>query len=175
MVVLFTCIDGYDGFSHPTGRSHNMTESQKNGPPAQIVATTVLCGLLALPMLAAAGSLAAFAVSGNAPVISTLLATAVLATAGVNLVGAVHIVHRGAARLAQLGGYLTIGITAVMLVGLMVQPSAGVALAVPLFFLPTAIAMLALLGNRRTRLWLAARSRAFEMVADVREPARQTR
>jgi hypothetical protein len=126
-------------------------------------------------MLAAAGTLAAFAVFGTAPVISTFLAAAVLATAGVNLAGAVQIVHRGAARLAQLGGYLTIGVTAVMLIGLMVQPSAGVALAVPLIFLPTAIGMLALLGNRRTRLWLAARSRTFEMTTDTREPVRQSR
>ena len=152
-----------------------MTDSRRSGLPAQIIAAAALCGLLALPMLTAAGSLVAFAVSGTVPIISTLLAAAVLATAGVNLVGALQIVQRGAARLAQLGGYLTIGVTAVMLIGLLIQPSAGVTLAVPLIFLPTAIGMLALLGNRRTRLWLAARSRNFEQATDTREPVRQGR
>jgi hypothetical protein len=128
-------------------------------------------------MIATAGSLAAFAVSdaGASTFFSVLLAMIVLATAGTDLMGAVHILQRGTARLAQLAGYITIGVTALMLVGLMFQPSIGMALAVPMFFLPAPIAMLALLGNRRTRLWLSARSRAYEMAVDSREPVRQAR
>jgi hypothetical protein len=163
--------------TRPTGRSERVTDSRKGGPPAQVVAAAVLCGVLALPMIATAGSLAAFAVSdaGANTFLSGLLAMIVLATAGVDLVGAVHIVQRGTARIAQLAGYLTIGVTALMLIGLMFQPSIGVVLAVPLLFLPAPIAMLALLGNRRTRLWLSARSRVLEMTADSREPVRQAR
>jgi len=154
-----------------------VTDSRKGGPPAQVVAAAALCGVLALPMIAAAGSLAAFAVSdaGASTFFSVLLALVVLATAGVDLVGAVHIVQRGTARLAQLAGYITIGVTALMLVGLMFQPSIGMVLAVPVLFLPVSIAMLALLGNRRTRLWLSARSRVYDTTADSREPVRQAR
>lgn len=151
-----------------------MTESNSGGPPPQVIAVAVLCGLLSIPMLATAGSLAAFAVSdrGLISFLSALFAIGVLAIAGVNLVGALHVVERGRARLAQLGGYLTIGVTALLLVGLLAWSASGAAFAMPLIFLPTAIAMLTLLGTRRTRLWLTARSRAFE---PIRLPARQSR
>lgn len=138
-----------------------MTQSRKHTPPARIVTAAVIGGLLAVPMLAAAGSLLAHATSGEgfASVVSGLLSVAVLVIAGVNLVGAVQLVERGTARLAQLGGYLTIGVTAVILTGVLTGRSPGVAVVMALVFLAPAIVMLTLLGTARARRWLTARGR----------------
>ncbi|MGH3646165.1 MAG: hypothetical protein ACRDTM_03165 [Micromonosporaceae bacterium] len=138
-----------------------MTQSRKIGPPARIVAAAVIGGLLAVPMLAAAGSLFAHATSGDgfASVVSGLLSLAALVIAGVNLAGAVQLTQRGTAWLAQLGAYLTIGVTAVILTGVLMGRSPGVAVAMGLLFLAPAIAMLTLLGTARARRWLTARGR----------------
>ncbi|MGH3714783.1 MAG: hypothetical protein ACRDT4_15170 [Micromonosporaceae bacterium] len=146
-----------------------MTQSRKNTPPVRIVIAAVIGGLLAVPMLAAAGSLFAHATSGDgwASVVSGVMSLVVLGIAGVNLIGAVALMQRGAARLSQLGSYLTIGFTAVMLAGVMMGKPPGVAVTVPLIFLAPAIVLLTLLGTARARRWLTARER--ERVAYVRE------
>ncbi|MGH3735082.1 MAG: hypothetical protein ACRDT6_05610 [Micromonosporaceae bacterium] len=138
-----------------------MTQSRKHTPPVRIVTAAVIGGLLAVPMLAAAGSLFAHATTGDglASVVSALLSLVVLGIAGVNLMGAVHLVQRGTAWLTQLGGYLTIGVTAVILTSMLVGSSPGVAVPVALVFLAPAIAMLTLLGTARARRWITARGR----------------
>ncbi|MGH3658296.1 MAG: hypothetical protein ACRDUA_16705 [Micromonosporaceae bacterium] len=138
-----------------------MTQSRRIGTPVRIITAAVLCGLLAVPMLASAGSLAAHATTGDglASVLSALLTVAVLAIAAVNVLGAVHLVQRGSPRLAQVGAYLTIGITAVMLAAALIGSSATVAVTMGLVFLVPAVVMLTLLGTRRAKRWLVARSR----------------
>jgi len=140
-----------------------VTQSRRTGPPTGVLVAAVLCGLLAIPLLAAAGSLVAGATSGHgiAAVLSGLLAIVVVAIAGINLYGAVLLLQRGVPRYAQLGGYLTVGLTAVMLTGLMIGRSAATAVTVALFFLTPAIAMLTLLGTRRARRWVAVRATDF--------------
>lgn len=129
------------------------------GPPARITVAAVICGLLAVPMLAGAGSLTAQAFSGRGAVslLSGVLALALLAAAGVNLAGAVQLVQRGTGGLAQLGGYLTIGLTALSLAAMLLGSSPGTAVAVALVFLAPAIVMLTLLGADRPRRFLASR------------------
>ena len=131
------------------------------GPPARITVAAVICGLLAVPMLAGAGSLTAQTFSGKGAVslVSGVLALALLAAAGVNLAGAVQLVQRGTSGLAQLGGYLTIGLTALSLAAMLLGSSPGTAVAVALIFLAPAIVMLTLLGADRPRRWLATRGK----------------
>lgn len=144
-----------------------MTEGRNNELPGRIVAAAALCAALALPMLGAAGSMAAAATSqdGLAPVPAALLAFAVLGIAVVNLYGAAMLVQRGTPRYAQTGGYLTIGITAVLLAGLAASQSTGIAVTVALVFAGPAVAMLTLLGTRRARRWMLARSRSWRALA----------
>jgi hypothetical protein len=133
--------------------------------------------LIAMPMLAAAGSLVAGVTSGHgfAAVLSGLLAVVVVAIAGINLYGAVVLVQRGVPRYAQLGGYLTIGLTAVMLTGLLIGRSAATAVTVALFFLAPAIAVLTLLGTRRARRWIAVRGRDTDFGSGPRHALREFR
>jgi hypothetical protein len=58
---------------------------------------------------------------------------------------------------------------------MMIGRSAAAAVTVALFFLAPAIAMLTLLGTRRSRRWLAARGRATELGSGPRHAAREFR
>ncbi|MQA25972.1 MAG: hypothetical protein GEU94_10965 [Micromonosporaceae bacterium] len=133
----------------------------RDGPPPRIMVTAVICGLLAVPMLAGAGSLTAqtFAGKGAVSALSAALAIALLAAAGVNLAGAVHLVQRGSPRLAQLGGYLTIGLTALSITAMLLGSSPATAVVVALVLLAPAVAMLTLLNAERPRRWAASRGR----------------
>ena len=147
------------------------TQRHKPAPSARTVTAAALAAALALPMLASAGSLAAYATTatGRGSTVSGVLALVILMIAGINLYGAAALL-RGQRRYAQLGGYLTIAVTALILAGV-TQGEAATTIGV--VFLVPAIAMLTLLGARSPSRHVG-RHRAtpgMRRAAAVRRPA----
>jgi hypothetical protein len=126
--------------------------------PGIVVGSAVLCGLLAVPMLATAGSLFAGASRGST-FFDMLLVLATMGMAIGSVVGGVRLVSRGSPLLALLAASFTL----VAVVGnlfRLIRPSLLDVLmfVVWAFFGFLTLIMVALLRTRKARRWFSARN-----------------
>lgn len=124
-------------------------------PPSQANGAAVLCGLLAVPMLAAAGALAA---TGDLPLPVVLLAMAVC-----SVLGGIRMIRRGSPLppLLCAAGTVVVAVVGVLSKPLVPSPMGTVLGVVFTLYVGLVLIMIGLLRTRRTRRWLAARGREW--------------
>lgn len=152
-------------------RPHEEPARPAGEPPGVVVGAAALCGVLAVPMLATAGSLFGGASRGSDVMDLSLSVISLLMAVGA-VVGGVRMIRRGSPMVALLAAAFAVVATVGNLLRL-IQPSAVdvVMCAVWAVFGFLTLIMIALLRTKRARRWFNARNREWQ----ARHPGQRRR